>query len=57
MPEIPLITTPVDPVPTVTIPEILELPTTKSSAVGFVVPIPIRVAVNTPTVVTPETLS
>ena len=52
-----LITTALFPEPTVTIPEILEFPTTKSSDVGFVVPIPILVAVNIPTVENPETLS
>ena len=41
MPEIPLITTPVFPTPTVIIPDIFEFPTTKSSDVGLVVPMPI----------------
>ena len=45
------------PAPIVTIPEILEFPTTKSSTVALVVPIPILLAVSTPTVETPETLS
>jgi hypothetical protein len=43
--------------PNVAIPVENISPTTKSSAVGFVVPIPILVAVSTPTVEKPETLS
>ena len=43
--------------PSVLIPVKNTFPSTQSSDVGLVVPIPILVAVNTPTVETPETLS
>ena len=57
MPEVPIILTPIEVLPNVETPEIFEFPITKSSDVGLVVPIPILVAVSTPTVEKPETLS